>query len=82
MAQHYSNPARASDLHALPNIETFRVDPRDWLDFRPVDEEGEPLAAGWYWWACMPGCLPDSPPFGPFYCEAAALRDAREGIEG
>ena len=26
MTQHYSNPARESDLHALPNVETFYVD--------------------------------------------------------
>ena len=22
--------------------------------------------AGWFWWACQPGCLPDGPPIGPF----------------
>src|ERR1017187_2208461 len=24
------------------------------------------LEAGWYWWSCFPGCLPDSEPNGPF----------------
>lgn len=32
--------------------------------------------AGWYWWACLPGCLPDSDPFGPFETEKEAVKDA------
>ena len=32
---------------------------------------------GWYWWACMPGCLPDDDPPGPFDTEADAIADAR-----
>tara|TARA_R100000306_G_scaffold45824_1_gene43645 strand:+ start:327 stop:677 length:351 start_codon:yes stop_codon:yes gene_type:complete len=31
---------------------------------------------GWYWWTCLPGCLPDSEPFGPFATEAEAIADA------
>lgn len=34
---------------------------------------------GWYWWACFPGCLPDSEfPKGPFNTSKAAWDDARE----
>lgn len=76
MAQHYSNPARASNPHALPDVETFLVrDSRDHV----IGEDGEPLAAGWYWQACFPGCLPDSEPVGPFDTEDAALADAQDG---
>lgn len=32
---------------------------------------------GWYWWACFPGCLPDSEAYGPFDTEADAIKDAR-----
>ena len=31
--------------------------------------------AGVYWWACFPGCLPDSDAFGPFASEDEALAD-------
>lgn len=73
MSQHYSDPARASDPHALPNIEVFYVN----------EDEGEawaegPISRGWYWWACLPGCLPDSDPEGPFDSEEAALADAQD----
>ena len=33
---------------------------------------------GWFYWFCLPGCLPDSEPFGPFDSERDALDDARE----
>ena len=38
------------------------------------DGDGEPLPAGYYWWACFPGCMPDGDPCGPFesYDEAEA----------
>ena len=32
---------------------------------------------GWYWWACYPGCLPDSEPSGPFRTSYLAYVDAR-----
>jgi hypothetical protein len=38
-----------------------------------------PIEAGWYWWACFPGCLPDSEfPNGPFATEAEAIADAQD----
>ncbi len=40
-----------------------------------------PCEAGWYWWACLPGCLPDSEPNGPFETAQAAIDDAQEGAE-
>jgi hypothetical protein len=63
MSQHYSDPNRADDPHALPNIEI-------WHD---VTENG----SGWFYCFCFPGCLPDSEPCGPFKTEKAALKDAR-----
>lgn len=33
--------------------------------------------AAWYWWTCLPGCMPDSDAFGPFDTEADALADAQ-----
>ena len=38
-----------------------------------ADRQIEP---GFYWWACLPGCLPDSDPVGPFQTEAEAIADA------
>jgi hypothetical protein len=37
-----------------------------------------PGGAGWYWWACFPGCLPDGDPSGPFASEQDAINDAQE----
>ena len=37
-----------------------------------------PDKAGWYWWPCFEGCLPDSEPVGPFASSAQAMRDADE----
>lgn len=35
--------------------------------------------AGWYWWTCSPGCLPDSEASGPFETELEAIEDAGGG---
>jgi hypothetical protein len=45
-----------------------------------VKKEG--LTGGWFWWTCLPGCLPDSSAFGPFETRAAALANAQENSEG
>ena len=55
-------------------------------DERRYDETRHERAhelAGWYWWACFPGCLPDGDgePSGPFATEDDALEDAREGFD-
>jgi hypothetical protein len=34
------------------------------------------MGAGWCWWTCRPGYLPDGPPIGPFATSYAAYRDA------
>jgi hypothetical protein len=76
MSQHYSDAKRESDPHALPDVETFYHDPTDPDRVGNGDPEDE-LEEGWYWWACFPGCLPDSDPVGPFATEDEALQDAR-----
>lgn len=45
---------------------------------RNFDSNGEPVKAGWYWWACFPGCLPDGDAMGPFATEQEAITDAQE----
>lgn len=105
MPMHYSDPSRASEPHALPDVEVFHYDP--WRDAEryagnqitcdecgnfaalyhsertdgPLCEEcfAERHPRGWYWWPCLPGCLPDGDPIGPFATKAEALADAREG---
>ena len=76
MAYHYLDPARANDPHALPSIETFLA-----AEGELVDEDGVPMPSGWYWQSCLPGCLPDGEPRGPFPSEAEALDDARDGMD-
>src|SRR5687767_2942702 len=34
---------------------------------------------GWFYWYCLPGCMPDSESFGPFETEEEAIKDARGG---
>lgn len=41
-------------------------------------ETAEKLA-GWYWWTCSPGCLPDNEASGPFESELEAIEDAGGG---
>lgn len=92
MSQHYSNPARESDPHALPDLEVFYVGMQDYKDgacpaCMSMVESAEMYGnasdehCGWYYWFCLPGCLPDGEPEGPFETEAEALADAREGLE-
>jgi len=46
-----------------------------------IDDEGDCRGSGWYWWSCLPGCMPDSEANGPFETYELALADAREGME-
>lgn len=72
--QTYFDDSRREDPHALPDCEVFYHDGSADM----VDEEGDPLAAGWYWWACSLGCLPDGEPCGPFDTAADAESDAQD----
>jgi len=56
--------------------------PGDGEDSTEYDEEREAEAealAGFYWWTCCPGCLPDSEALGPFETEEEANEDAGGG---
>lgn len=77
MSHYHSNPARESDPHALPDLEVWYS--KGSRSVRPGESSYEMERAGWYWWLCLPGCLPDTyEPIGPFDTEAAALASARE----
>lgn len=92
MAQFYFDPSRENDPHALPDGEVFYASHYDCADcgyftFVPSPQCPEcgskykrtlPDGAGWFYWACFPGCLPDGDPIGPFETEEEALADARE----
>lgn len=74
MAYYYSDPARASMPHALPDVEVFHH--THGIVIAMDDDSLPALPTGWYWWTCFPGCLPDGEPIGPYPTEAAALADA------
>ena len=96
MAQHYTNPKRATGALSLPDLETFYLSAETPASECPACQadgaltaDAEDLAAehahgehaGWYWWPCFPGCLPDSEASGPFKSEVEALEDARANVD-
>ena len=79
MPQFYSDPERETDPYALPDCEVFYRTAAENAADRWLDDDGEPYGEGWYWWACFPGCLPDSDdPSGPFATKQEAIDDARD----
>ena len=44
---------------------------------RMLEQDAANSLTGWYYWVCLPGCLPDSDPIGPFESEDVAIDDAR-----
>ena len=76
MTQFYSDPARQADKWSLPDCEVFYVDEiAEWVD---PDDPDRNLTVGWYFWFCLPGCMPDSEPVGPFETEEDAIADCRD----
>lgn len=47
----------------------------DQAEVDPATEEEAKGLAGFYWWSCSPGCLPDSEAVGPFKTEEEARQD-------
>lgn len=47
---------------------------RDAMFEAMIEEEG--IEGGYFWWTCLPGCMPDSSAFGPFKSREDALADA------
>lgn len=76
--QAYSDPKREAEPTALPDIEVFWHSGGQDSPLRPDTDDEYP--AGWYWWSCFPGCLPDGEPMGPFATKEEALADARDGV--
>jgi hypothetical protein len=75
MSQHYSNQKNASNPYRLPDVEVFEVAKTG----TPWEtEDGERLEPGWYWWTCLPGCMPDSEPDGPYTTEDEAIAASRD----
>jgi hypothetical protein len=77
MSQNYSNPKRENEPHSLPDVETFYLDSEDVSYESAHDTSFGGLDEGWYYWHCLPGCLPDSDPIGPFESEEKAIEDAQ-----
>lgn len=48
----------------------------DQAEVEPATEEAAKGLAGYYWWTCSPGCLPDSEAVGPFETREEAEEDA------
>lgn len=74
----YSDASKAQDKYSMPNVEVFYCE----ADSDTTDEEGNPVAAGWYYWYCQIGCLPDSSPYGPFDTEELAIKDVQDQEQG
>ena len=74
MTQFYTDESRADDTWSLPDAEAFYAQAGElgW------EGQEEPSEAGWYYWHCFPGCMPDSDPIGPFGSMAEAIEHARE----
>jgi len=75
--------SRDQEGWALPNAEIFHVSRKDMIGYGKEsvwwnEEDDNWLEAGWYYWYCFPGCLPDSDLFGPFATEEEAITEARE----
>ena len=79
----YPRRAKLEELAHDANVEVFRMNRATALDARREARKnhGEkwrdhvgPLTAGWYWWVCFPGCLPEGEPSGPYDSYTQALR--------
>jgi hypothetical protein len=44
-----------------------------------IEDEG--IEGGWFYWFCLPGCMPDSEPFGPYKTRDDAVAAARESVD-
>jgi hypothetical protein len=56
------------------SFETFYMDRKAAAEWSTDSTENY---AGFYWWPCFPGCIPDGEPSGPFETESAAIEDAQ-----
>ena len=61
----------------VKNVEVFRADKNDVATWNENDNDikrgwTNKYRVGWYYWWCVPGCLPDSDPYGPYSSERQA----------
>jgi hypothetical protein len=61
-----------------PGMEVFYRTLAENEAYEWFDDEGDVYGEGWYYWACFPGCLPDSDPIGPFETEEEAIEAINE----
>lgn len=71
----YTKPEREKETYSLPDAEVFYLEENE---MESNDPDSDFYPAGWYYWYCLPGCLPDSEPMGPFETEQEAIDDAIE----
>ena len=45
-------------------------------DIKSLTLTGKEVDAGFYWWPCFPGCIPDGDAVGPFDTEQKAIDSA------
>lgn len=80
MAYEYSDPRRAEQATALPDVEVFEMTTADAtvgeIAAEPVD--GWYDGPGYYFAFGFPGCLWDGEPSGPYETYELALEAARE----
>ena len=85
MSMYYSDPRGEEDDFMLPDVEVFYLSKKDFQDaeegtwmFEAKENQLLSQLVGWYYQNCLPGCLPNSEPIGPFATEMEALEAARE----
>lgn len=94
MSYYHSDPDREKDEYAIPDVEVFHIDKTEmlsWLNtegstwaemFDPCCDDSKEDSAnrlsGWYYQTCLPGCMPDSDPFGPYETEEKAVSAMRD----
>lgn len=77
--QMYSDENREAETYALPDVEVFYWDMGD-----AEIETGDgivPCQAGYYFWFCFPGCMPESDPYGPYESEEDAIEAMKDMVE-
>jgi len=74
VSQHYSDESREEEIYSLPNVEVFYAAQGE----LGHNDDGDVYEAGFYFWYCFPGCMPDSEPNGPYDTEDAAIAAMRE----
>lgn len=77
MAYEYSDPSRASEPNALPDVEVFNHPKDVSLEASNPENSDDVPEPGFYFAFGFPGCLWDGEPEGPFPTYEAALAAAR-----